>query len=207
MSAVLKSSVALGSATKRILFAGGLIGAPMMLVEGLYRQMAHIPRDADNGVVACIELLYLAGWACTAIRMRQQRILGSGTGSAFLSTLQMIMLGLAAVFSSLVFFGEIGEGAAVKILRGVTDSCWPLSHLLMLVVAFFVLKAGVWRGWRRIPAFIVGGTLFIALPLMALGTPVEVFGLLTGVGFIGLALAAREIPEEAVANPAFRMAD
>jgi hypothetical protein len=38
---------------------------------------------------------------------------------------------------------------------------YPFSHVLMIAVGIAIVRAGVWRGWRRIPAFLIG----FALPL------------------------------------------
>jgi hypothetical protein len=74
----------------------------------------------------------------------------------------------------------------------ITDMAYPFSHLLMIIVAVAIFRAGVWRGWRRIPAFLVGFALptFIGLSI-AFGRENAgfIFPLMVTTGFFTLGLA------------------
>jgi hypothetical protein len=43
---------------------------------------------------------------------------------------------------------------------------YPFSHVLMIIVGIAVWRAGIWRGWRIVPAFLCG----LALPLFFAGS-------------------------------------
>jgi len=62
-------------------------------------------------------------------------------------------------FALVLFFGspQFKQSA----LYFAFDMFYPFSHVLMVVVGIAVIRAGIWRGWKKIPAFLVG----FALPL------------------------------------------
>ncbi|MDQ3799351.1 MAG: hypothetical protein M3384_07875, partial [Acidobacteriota bacterium] len=134
-------------------------------------------------------ILYLLGAAASATAMRNMRVTGSGRGAAILYAVQMTGLFLAMIFDVFQYVAPHLRGTP---LFFITDMAYPFSHVLMIVVGVAVVRAGVWRGWRRIPAFLVG----LALPLFfggwALFGRVEssfVFPLFVTVGFFLLGFA------------------
>jgi hypothetical protein len=76
----------------------------------------------------------------------------------------------------------------------VADMAWPFSMLLMLGVGGFILRAGVWRGWRRLTALLCGSALPVSLAVSAVaGREVGgvLFGVITLIGFMSLGHAVR----------------
>jgi hypothetical protein len=144
--------------TNRALGAVGMILSPMLYIAWFFHapnfdEPSPFPFFASLGGI-----LYLIGAAASATAMRNLRATGSGRGAGVLYAVQMIGLFLAMCF-------DVLEYAAPHLrettLFFITDMAYPFSHILMIVVGIAVVRAGVWRGWRRIPAFLVG----LALPL------------------------------------------
>ena len=74
----------------------------------------------------------------------------------------------------------------------ITDVAWPLSHMFMLVVGIFVLKAGVSRGWRKLPPFLCGLALPVTFAIGAVGgisAGGVLFGVMTAAGFMSMGYA------------------
>ncbi|HEV7860573.1 MAG TPA: hypothetical protein VGO91_18285 [Pyrinomonadaceae bacterium] len=176
----------------RLLGACGMIGAPMMLVEGLYRYLAHMADNQNNQIDGVLGLIYIGGWMCSAIGMRRLRVTGSGIWGMSVSAVQMVGLLLAGLWSmqEIVHFNALAGSE----LFSITDAAWPLSHLFMLVVGGFVLGAGVWHGWRRVPAFLCGLALlafFIASAVGVREVGLVLFPVMTMIGFMSLGYAVR----------------
>ena len=71
---------------------------------------------------------------------------------------------------------------------------YPFSHVMFLVLGIAVVKAGVWRGWRRVPAFLVGLALPLFFSLLALfgrENANVIFPVLVTAGFFLLGYAVR----------------
>ena len=176
----------------RLLGTLGMLGSPMMLVEGFYRTVTHLPENHMGPVLGVLNLLYVIGWMCSVRGMRRLRVTGNGPASAVLFVIQMTCLVLAGQWAVYAATGrDMDRG---NLFLAITDAAWPLSHLFMLVVGGFVLKANVWRGWRRAAPFVCG----LALPsVMALSPFFDragggyAFGILTTVGFLMLGNAVR----------------
>jgi hypothetical protein len=176
----------------RLLGTIGMLAAPMMLIEGIYRSLMHLPPDKDDIFVGLIEALYVIGWMCTTVGMRQLRATGSGKGSAVVFAIQIIGQTLALLFAlaALVRWTAF----TTTPLFGIADLAWPFSHLFMLVVGVFVWKAGVWKGWQRVAPFVCSGGLlglFALMPLVGRDAAVPVFGIGVTAGFLLLGYAVR----------------
>ena len=126
----------------RVLGAVGLLAAPAFFLQ--WAGTAGVP--ATGGGAALVGLAYLIGFACSAVGMRALRVTGRGRGAATIFGIQMVALVLAAgqQLQDLAGRHPLGDAA-----YRVTDVAWPFSHVFMLVVGVAVLRAGVWRGWRR----------------------------------------------------------
>ena len=77
-------------------------------------------------------------------------------------------------------------------IHTITDIAYPFSHTLMIIVGIAVIRAGIWRGWKRIPALLIG----LGLPVFIISSAIFgreysgfTFPLLTTVGFFLLGLA------------------
>lgn len=176
----------------RLLGTLGIIAAPMMAAVGFYHFFLQVPLGQSTQAEGLLGLIYISGWMCTAAGMRWLGVTGTGTASTVAFVLQMFGLTLAAVFSlqEIFRFGILESGA----LLNVTDAAWPLSHLFMLVIGGLVLKAGIWKDWRRLAPFICGLALPSFFISMAIGVPAVgfvLFPVLTAIGFSMLGYAVR----------------
>jgi hypothetical protein len=150
----------------------------------------------DGRVASLLGLWYLTGWACSAVAIRRDRATGSGRGAAAIFAIQIVGLALAAGQQIQDYLQRRPLGDTVY---GICDAAWPLSHLFMLVVGVAVLRAGVWRGWRRWTPLACGLALPIALAAgAALGRPALTasFPMLTTLAFGALAIAVLGAPAQ-----------
>jgi hypothetical protein len=176
----------------RLLGTFGVIAAPMLLVEGLYRYFTNVSDNQNNQVVGLLSIIYVGGWLCSVIGMRRLRITGSNHWSMIIFAMQMIGLFLAGVWA----LQEIVHLDFIKgnILFNICDAAWPLSHLFMLVIGGLVLRAGIWQGWRRFPPFLCGLALPAFIAASTFGVKdigIALFQIMTTVGFVSLGYAVR----------------
>lgn len=174
----------------RMLGAVAMAASPMLFLSGLLYGFAEIP---SNRVTAALGLIFVLGWICSAIGLRLLKATGTGTAAKALFLCQMALLSLAASqqVQDLIFKRPEENG----LIYFASDLAWPLSMMLMLVVGIFILKAGVWRGWRRLPALICG----LSLPALIIASAAYgnraaggfLFGLTTAIGFMLLGQAVR----------------
>jgi hypothetical protein len=175
--------------TNRTLGAVGMIFSPMMFLALFF----YVPQpEQPNPFQLWASLggvLYIIGALAAATAVRNLRVTGRGRGAAVLYVVQMVGLFLAMGC-------DVIEYAAPQLrdtwLFSVTDLAYPFSHILMIVVGAAIVRAGVWGGWRRIPAFLVGFAVpvFIGLSI-AFGreNTIFVFPLMVTAGFFLLGLA------------------
>ncbi|HEX9929142.1 MAG TPA: hypothetical protein VGB02_11455 [Pyrinomonadaceae bacterium] len=139
----------------------GIIG--MICAPGLYFASSFYSQNFDqpnpNQIYASfLGVLYLCGALASATAMRQLRATGNGLGAKVLFGVQIVGLFLAMMFDVIEYAAPILKQTW---LFFVTDMAYPFSHVLMIVVGIAIVRAGVWSGWRRVPAFLIG----FALPL------------------------------------------
>jgi hypothetical protein len=180
----------------RLLGTLGMLGSPMLLIEGVYRHFADLDRFQDDRVVGILSIIYILGFMASALGIRRVRATGRTHWSEAVFAIQMAGLLLALVWA-------IGGAFSVDLgstVGTMTDLAWPFSHLFMLVVAGFILKAGVWRGWKRLPPFLCG----LALPGFFIGVAFGqrdasgwFFTVTTAVGFLLLGYAVRTYCQDA----------
>jgi len=176
-------------ASNRLLGAIGMILSPMLFLASFFfapqfEQPSPYPFLAGLGGV-----LYLLGAMASATGMRSLRVTGKGKGARVLYFVQMTGLLLAMCF-------DVLENSAPQLRETtvffITDMAYPFSHILMIIVGIAVIRAKVWRGWHRIPAFLVGFALpsFIGLSV-AFGRENAnfIFPLMVTTGFFLLGLA------------------
>jgi hypothetical protein len=142
----------------------GMICAPALSFGSFFHSQ---PADSPNPyqIFASLGgLLYLSGATASAIAMRRLRVTGNGTGAGVLFVVQVVGLLLAMMF-------DVFEYAAPQIKETtvffITDMAYPFSHILMVIVGIVVVKASVWRGWRCVPAFLIGAALPLFLAASA----------------------------------------
>ena len=114
--------------TNRLLGTLGMLASPMMLVEML---LFDFKQHGSNRVIGVLGVMYIFGWACSAVGMRRSRVTGDDSLSKGVFVLQLFGLLLAFSWSvQEIIYSGIDQGG---VLYRVTDAAWPLSHLLMLV--------------------------------------------------------------------------
>ena len=174
----------------RILGAIAIIGAPMLLISFLLNATdSEAPKTLRDQLFSLAGFFYILGWMAGAVGMRQLRATGRRLGSKIVFVIQMVFLGLALIFSTMEVMGYSGTDR--NLLFAVTDLGYPLSHLFMLVVGIFTVRADVWKGVSKVAPFIVGLALPVTLGLWRINAArfgLILFGILTmlGLGIIGL---------------------
>lgn len=168
----------------------GMLGSPMLFLEGIRFGFGPADMDFWSGLGG---LLYVLGWMSSLVGLRLLRASGTGAAARLLFYVQMTGLTMAAYWTTL--FTLPLPVNRETLLYQVTDLAWPVSHLLMLVLGLAVLFQRRLRGWRRLPALLVGLALPTFMVLQLLGAPPLLAGLsfplLTMSGFFLLGLAVR----------------
>lgn len=175
----------------RALGAVGMLCSPMLYFASLFFSPDPDAPNPNQLYATLFAVLYLSGAMATATAMRWLRVTGRGTGAVVLYVVQMVGLLLAMTSDVL---GLAGPGLRQSTLFFAVDMAYPFSHLLFLVVGVAVVRAGVWRGWRRVPAFLVGAALPSFFGLLALTGRENagfIFPALVTVGFFLLGYAVR----------------
>src|SRR5215203_3391187 len=175
--------------TNRVLGTLGMILSPMMFLALFFYSPQPEQPNPHQFWASLGGVLYIIGALAAATAVRRLRATGSRRGAVVLYVVQMSGLFLAMGC-------DVIEYAAPQLretwLFSVTDLAYPFSHLLMIIVGVAIVRAGVWRGWRRIPAFLVGFALpsFIGLSI-AFGreNAMFIFPLMVTAGFFTLGLA------------------
>ncbi|HEY8563527.1 MAG TPA: hypothetical protein VIL74_24325 [Pyrinomonadaceae bacterium] len=175
--------------TNRTLGIVGMVLSPMLYFGWFFHAAQPDQPPAYPFWASLGGFLYLLGAMASATGMRNSRVTGSGTGAKILYVVQMIGLFLAMWFDILEFAAPQLRDTGIFF---ITDLAYPFSHMLMIIVGVAVVRAGVWRGWRRVPAFLVG----LALPsffglwsLVGRENGGFIFPLFVTVGFFTLGLA------------------
>lgn len=161
-----------------------MTGAPMLLIQFLTggREMSADGAGAST-TVALLGVLYIGGWMAGAIAMFRQKVYGGRLSAKIVFVLQMTLLTLALMFSVLESFGVSYENGGL--LFAVADAGYPLSHLFMIVVGIFTIRAGKWKNFSKFAPLLVGIALPLTLGLMpVLGEQIGIilFGTLTALG-------------------------
>lgn len=175
--------------SNRALGAVAMILSPMLFVASFFYAAEYGQPNPRQIWASLGGVLYILGAMITATAVRKLRATGGGKGAAILYFVQMTGLLLAMCF-------DILEYAAPQLRETlvffITDMAYPFSHLLMIVVGVAIVRAKVWRGWRRVPAFLVGFALpsFIVLSLVfGRENAGFIFPLMVTTGFFLLGLA------------------
>ncbi|HEX8246823.1 MAG TPA: hypothetical protein VF599_01465 [Pyrinomonadaceae bacterium] len=186
--------------TNRMLGIVGMILSPMLYFTTFFHASEFDQPSPYPFMTSLGGILYLLGAAATATAMRNLRATGSGRGAGVLYIVQMIGLFLAMGFDVFQYAAPHLRGTST--LFFITDMAYPFSHVLMIVVGVAVVRAGVWRGWRQIPALLVGLALplfFAASALVGRAGGSFLFPLFVTVGFflLGYAVVTTETGAEA----------
>jgi hypothetical protein len=174
-----------------------MLASPVFLAQWLYDGPFAAAAAAPQGPDLrrnLLDLLYLAGFAASAVGLRRLRATGSGRGAAVLFAVQLLGLAMAAT-------QDLQDLAGVRPLGGAyymaSDVAWPLSHVFMLVVFAAVWRARVWTGWRRWTPLACGLILPVMTAAAAVGGRAAmgfVFCPGTAAAFLALGLAVYTAP-------------
>lgn len=177
------------AASNRALGLLGMIGAPMLLIFFMFGNTdGSATKTLKDQIMSLAGVFYIGGWMMSAVGMRRLRATGSGLGGKIVFIIQITLLSFALLFSVMEVLGYNYENGGL--IFSIADAAYPLSHLLMIVVGIFVLRAKVWNGSARFAPLVVGLGLpvFFALSL-TVGAQIGGFGfsILTaiGLGIIG----------------------
>lgn len=140
----------------RKLGIAGMICAPALFFGSFFHSQSEDVSNPYQIFASLGGVLYLSGAMASAIALRRLRVTGNGTGANVLFVVQIVGLLLAMMFDVLEFAAPQLKETTVFFL---TDMAYPFSHILMLVVGIAVVRAGVWRGWRCVPVFLIGAAL------------------------------------------------
>ncbi|MBV9928573.1 MAG: hypothetical protein JOZ96_26390 [Acidobacteria bacterium] len=181
--------------TTKLLGTLGVVGAQMFVLDAVYRRAYGLGGGPNDRVSSVLNLLYVVGWASSAVALRRLRATGRGRAARAAFIIQCAGLALAG-FVALAEALDLGA-VTTQPFYFVLDAAWPLSHLFMLAVGALVRRAGVWRGWRRLGCFACGLALpsyFAALPLLGEDARFAFVALVTA-GFTLLGIAVRTAKE------------
>jgi hypothetical protein len=176
----------------RLIGTLGMLGSPMLLAEIILFGLLFKTENPNNQIVGLLEIVYLGGWASSAIGLRQLRATGDGRLSKAVFIVQLTGLLLAALFSAQGIINPNPDSNSL--LFKIADAAWPLSHLFMLIVGVIVLKAKVWRGWRKVTPILCGLALpayFAANAAVGREAGSIIFGVSTTFAFMLLGYAVR----------------
>ena len=172
--------------SNKILGIAAIIAAPMLLAETLIRVYAPATADASARFFGFLEFTYIVGWICGAVGMRRLRVTGDGRGARILFFVQIAGLVLASLLNVQEILDVRAEQTAL--FYHLTDAAYPFSHLLMIVVGVFTIKARVWRTLPQVVSpYLVGFALPVFFALSAavgFEKALFVFPSLTMTGFL-----------------------
>ena len=171
----------------RLLGILGMVGALMLVVEGLLRDSQA--RSAGLRV-GTFEMLYLGGWMCSLVGMAHSQATGEGRFGRAVLGVQGVGLCLAAIFTLWEAF--TAGRATSNLLFEFVNAAWPLSHLFMIAVGVATLRAQVWRGWMRFSPLLCGLALpasIFAAAAGVQGSSVGPFAVFTAAAFLSLGYA------------------
>jgi hypothetical protein len=170
----------------------GMLFAPAFLVQWVEQTIRHRPASPTTPLDSTLGLLYLIGWACSAIGLRRLRAYGSGTLANALFAIQLAGLVLAATEQVLELTHRMPPENSWQF--AVVDLPWPISHLYMLVIGIGVIVAKRWTGWRRFAPLACGLALPLSMaltPFAGKGAMLLGFSAFTAAAFLSLGYAVR----------------
>jgi hypothetical protein len=168
-----------------------MICAPALFVEGLINPIE--PHPVTTGIASFI---FMFGWVCTNLAMQQMQATGTGLWGKVVLRIQFVGLVLAMLFG---FFEATQLLSEDNLIFVITDMCWPLSMLFMIVVGVMTIRANRWAGWQRFVPLICALWLPVAMgigsgaesnPALGVASTLIGFGW-TAVAWFVLALVVR----------------
>jgi hypothetical protein len=126
-----------------------LIGAPFLFIDMLVGK--YYPDFSNAGFSGFACLLYISGWLAAVEGLRRTLNNGTSDFSSIMIRIVMVTLILADLSNVWQLFSQ-----SRPTLFFVLDSCWPVSNVLMLGVAWVVLKSGKISGWKKWMPLLLG---------------------------------------------------
>jgi len=142
----------------RLLGILGMVGAPMLLMEGIY---TGFQRQETDQLIGVLGLVYTIGWFCSLIGLRRLNATGSRAIGKGILVVQLVGVALAIGWA-LIYVANPNPNKE-SLVYTITDLAWPLSHVFMLVVGIAALVAGRLRGWQRFTPLLCGLALPVAI--------------------------------------------
>ncbi|WP_147322675.1 hypothetical protein [Emticicia sp. C21] len=136
---------------KKTLGIIGLIGAPFLFIDMLVG--ARFPDFAESApwLSGFCGLLYITGWLASMENLRQTTETNKRDFSWYAIRIVMFTLIIADI-SNIWAITTPAKPALYYIL----DAGWPVSHLLMLPVAWAVIKGNLLKGYRQYLPLLMG---------------------------------------------------
>jgi hypothetical protein len=174
----------------RILGTIAMICAPALFIEGV-----TLPTQ-NNVTIGIASIVFMLGWACSNIGMQRMQAIGTGLAAKIVLWVQLFGILMAMLFGFLEATEIVAED---NLLFIITDLCWPLSMVFMIVVGIMAIRANRWAGWQRFAPLLCAAWLPVAMLIgmgaannPALETASSIVGLAwTGVTWFVLALVVR----------------
>lgn len=177
----------------KILGLLAIVCAPMLLAQFflgvVWKNAAY---EKYSPAVAALGVLYIAGWICGAVGMFRRKIYGETKTAKIVFAIQITFLHLALMFSVQETLGISYENGGGWFFFAC-DMGYPASHLFMIVVGIFTIRAKNWTGFAKYAPFFVGAALPATMAtgwLLGMIGGMLLFGALTTIGFatIGIKL-------------------
>ncbi len=118
----------------------------LVCAPALFAELLITPDGSMHQVVGTTSFIFMFGWLCSNLAMQQMQAIGTGMWAKIVLRIQMVGVGLAMLFGFLEATQLVSEE---NLLFVITDLCWPLSMLFMIVVGIMAIRANRWAGWQR----------------------------------------------------------
>lgn len=141
-----------------------MICAPALMIEGLINQ------PDNNLVIGLASSIFMIGWFCINIAMQRMQAIGTGMAAKIVLRVQQFGIVMAFLFGVIEAFALLPDDNLFFIL---TDMCWPLSMVFMIVVGIMAIRVKRWMGWQRFIPLLCAAWLPVAIVMgiFAAGNP------------------------------------
>jgi hypothetical protein len=140
-----------------------LLGSPWLFI-GFYLENKY-PHLSDSWFTGFWGLLYITGWMCSVIGLRQMKATGTGKFGKAILWILLVALLLADISNVMQLVLEKNKPSYFFYI----DLFWPLSNIIMLIVGITVIIAKRLQGWKRYIPFATGLWFPLAMSSLRLG--------------------------------------
>ncbi|GAB3690684.1 hypothetical protein GCM10027592_08120 [Spirosoma flavus] len=140
-----------------------LIGAPFLAINTylhVQHQSGQPPVYTTNSLSGFFDLLYISGWLCSIIALRQLNATSSDRFGQIMPKIMLITLGLADLWN---VYEMILPNHNTWLYHAL-DMFWPISNVAMLGMGIAVIRGRQLPGWKRYVPLACG----LWLPLTAI---------------------------------------